>query len=89
MSTLAVLKTNKPNAEFKPKCNVFMGSGVDTYHDFVMVGYDNETMKSTLLMNTDVITLGHAYLMIAKEFNEQYEALSDEDKKRVDSVFKR
>lgn len=86
MSQLRVIAKGKE--EFKPKCNVFSGKGVDTYTDFITVGYDESTGRATLHMNADVMTVGQAIQMLSVEFKSMYDSLSPEQKKDVDSILR-
>lgn len=74
---------------FAPGCTVMLDDSVDKFTDFVTVGWDNNKDNAVIIQNADAITLGFAYLMIAKAFNDSYNSLTDEEKLIVDSSLPR
>jgi hypothetical protein len=73
---LQVLTNDKFRKSFKTSCTVKMDKGVDTFEDFVTVGYNEQTGTTTMLKNADAVTLGKAALMVAAAFRESLEGLS-------------
>jgi hypothetical protein len=60
-----------------------MDKGVDTFDDFVTVGHNPQTGKTTMLKNADALTLGQAYVMVGLAFKEAMAELSPEIRKDV------
>lgn len=71
---------------FKPKCTVNMNSTVDIFNEFVTVGYNEQTGKTTLLQNADALTLGQAYLLISKAFADSLKTLPPEQREELREV---
>ena len=69
---------------FAPGCIVTMDNSIDKLTDFVTVGWDYNKDTAVIIQNADTITLGFAYLMIAKAFKDSYDSLTDEEKSIVD-----
>jgi hypothetical protein len=88
VSQLTVIPGTQKQNNFKPKCSIQLDDKKETYTDFVAVCYSNETGKTTLLQNTDAVTLGQAARMLAQAFIDSYEALSISEKLLVDSILK-
>ena len=88
MTQLQVFTNQNFRSDFKPKCSVQLDNTKETFSDFVVVGHVMETGKTTILQNTDAITLGRAYQMIASAFKDSYDKLSITEKDLVDSVLK-
>lgn len=74
------------NGNNTTKCTVTMDNTVSTFTDFVAVGYDAKSGKTTFLQNTDAVTLGMASKMIMKAFMDAYNALDKKDKLNIDSI---
>lgn len=70
---------DKFKKSFKPKCTIKMDDTVDTFNEFVVVGYDEQTGRTTLLQHADPLTLGQAYLLISKAFANSIQALQPEE----------
>ncbi len=70
---------------FAPSCIVTMDNSIYKFTDFVTVGWDYNKDTAVIIQNADVITLGFAYLMIAKAFKDSYDSLTDEEKLIVDN----
>jgi hypothetical protein len=83
MPQLGLVTNDKFKRSFKTSCTVKMNDTVDTFTDFVAVGYSTETGETTMLHNTDALTLGQAYLMLAKAFNDSMSQLSPEERANV------
>lgn len=81
------LYTNdKFKKSFKPKCTIKMDNTVDTFTDFVAVGYNEQTGKTTLLQNADALTLGQAYLLISMAFADSLKTLPPELREELREV---
>lgn len=52
----------------RPSCTIKLGDTTDKFSDFVTVGHNMETGATTLLHNTDPLTLGHALMLINNAF---------------------
>ena len=63
-----------------------MDNTVDTFNEFVAVGYDEQTGKTTLLQNADPLTLGQAYLLISKAFADSLKTLQPELREELREV---
>jgi len=74
---------------FVPGCTVTMNDSIDRFTDFVTVGWDYNKDIAVIVQNADTITLGFAYLMIAKAFKDSYDSLTDEEKLIVDDSLPR
>jgi len=74
---------------FAPSCTVTMDDSIDRFTDFVTVGWDNNKGNAVIIQNADTITLGFAYLLIAKAFKDSYDSLTDEEKLIVDKSLPR
>ncbi len=74
---------------FVPSCTITMDNSIDRFTDFVTVGWDNNKDNAVIIQNADTITLGFAYLMIAKAFKDSYDSLTDEEKSIVDDALPR
>ena len=74
---------------FVPSCIVTMDNSIDKFTDFVIVGWDYNKDTAVIIHNADAITLGFAYLMIAKAFKDSYDSLTDEEKSIVDETLPR
>jgi len=74
---------------FVPGCTVTMDNSIDKFTDFVAVGWDNNKDSAVIIQNADAITLGFAYLMIAKAFKDSYDSLTNEEKLIVDKSLPR
>ena len=74
---------------FVPSCTVTMDNSIDRFTDFVTIGWDNNKDTAVIIQNADTITLGFAYLMIAKAFKDSYDSLTDEEKSIVDDALPR
>ena len=74
---------------FVPGCTVTMNDSIDRFTDFVTVGWDYNKDIAIIVQNADTITLGFAYLMIAKAFKDSYDSLTDEEKSIVDDSLPR
>jgi citrate lyase synthetase len=72
---------------FAPSCIVTMDNSIDRFTDFVTVGWDYNKDCTVIVQNADTITLGFAYLMIAKAFKDSYDSLTDEERLIVDKTF--
>jgi len=72
---------------FAPSCTVTIDNSIDRFTDFVTVGWDYNKDTAVIVQNADTITLGFAYLMIAKAFKDSYDSLTDEEKLIVDNEF--
>jgi len=88
MTQLRVIAGGK-QSDFAPGCTVTMGSSIDRFTDFVTVGWDNNKDSAVIIQNADAITLGFAYLMIAKAFKDSYDSLTDEERLIVDDTLPR
>ena len=71
---------------FVPGCTVTMNDSIDKFTDFVTVGWDYNKDIAVIVQNADAITLGFAYLMIAKAFKDSYDSLTDEERLIVDKT---
>ena len=69
---------------FVPSCTVSLDDSIDKFTDFVTVGWDHNKDNAVIIQNADTITLGFAYLMIAKAFKDSYDSLTDEERLVVD-----
>ena len=69
-----------------PKCIVNMDDTVDTFTEFVTIGWDVDKDTAVLIQNADTITLGYAYLLIANAFKNSYSQLDEDDKRIVDNT---
>lgn len=65
------------------KCKVQINGEVETFTDFVTVGYNDESGETTIMRNTDAVTLGKALVMIQMAYNESIVGLSDSDMKDI------
>lgn len=74
---------------FAPSCTVTMDDSIDRFTDFVTIGWDNNKGNAVIVQNADAITLGFAYLMIAKAFKDSYDSLTDEERSIVDDSLPR
>ena len=74
---------------FVPGCTVTMDNSIDRFTAFVTVGWDNNKGNAVIIQHTDTITLGFAYLMIAKAFKDSYDSLTDEERSIVDDSLPR
>ena len=74
---------------YVPSCTVTMDNSIDKFTDFVTVGWDHNKDNAVIIQNADAITLGFAYLMIAKAFKDSYDSLTDEEKLIVDKSLPR
>jgi hypothetical protein len=88
MSQLKVIAGGRAKS-FAPSCIVTMNDCIDRFTDFVTVGWDNNKDNAVIIYNADTITLGFAYLMIAKAFKDSYDSLTDEEKLIVDESLPR
>lgn len=77
---------DKFKKSFKPKCTIKMDNTVDTFTEFVAVGYNEQTGKTTLLQNADPLTLGQAYLLISKAFADSLKTLPPEQREELREV---
>jgi hypothetical protein len=74
---------------FIPSCTVTMDDSIYKFTDFVTVGWDYNKDCAVIVQNADAITLGFAYLMIAKAFKDSYDSLTDEERSIVDDSLPR
>jgi len=74
---------------FVPSCTVTMDNSINRFTDFVTVGWDNNKDNAVIIQNADAITLGFAYLMIAKAFKDSYDSLTDAERAIVDESLPR
>jgi len=74
---------------FVPGCTVTIDDSIYKFTDFVTVGWDYNKDTAVMIQNADTITLGFAYLMIAKAFKDSYDSLTDEEKLIVDDSLPR
>jgi len=74
---------------FVPSCTVSLDDSIDKFTDFVTVGWDHNKDNAVIIQNADTITLGFAYLMIAKAFKDSYDSLTDEERSVVDDSLPR
>jgi hypothetical protein len=74
---------------FAPSCTVSLDGSIDKFTDFVTVGWDHNKDNAVIVQNADAITLGFAYLMIAKAFKDSYDSLTDEERSIVDESLPR
>ena len=88
MSQLRVIAGDKVK-RFAPSCTVLLDDSIDKFTDFVTVGWDHNKDTAVIIHNADTITLGFAYLMIAKAFKDSYDSLTDEEKLIVDKTLPR
>ena len=86
MAQLRVIAGDKAK-RFAPGCTVTMDNSIDRFTDFVTVGWDHNKDTAVIIQNADTITLGFAYLMIAKAFKDSYDSLTDEERLIVDKTF--
>jgi len=86
MSQLKVIAGGSTKS-FAPSCTVTMDDSIYKFTDFVTVGWDNNKDSAVIIQNADAITLGFAYLMIAKAFKDSYDSLTDEEKLIIDNEF--
>ena len=85
MAQLRVIAGDKVK-RFAPSCTVLLDDSIDKFTDFVTVGWDYNKDTAVIIQNADTITLGFAYLMIAKAFKDSYDSLTDEEKSIVDKT---
>jgi len=88
MAQLKVITGGRAKS-FAPSCTVTMDNSIDRFTDFVTVGWDHNKDTAVIIHNADTITLGFAYLMIAKMFKDSYDSLTDEEKLIVDKALLR
>lgn len=88
MTQLRVIAGDKAK-RFAPSCTVLLDDSIDKFTDFVTVGWDYNKDTAVIIQNADTITLGFAYLMIAKAFKDSYDSLTDEEKLIVDKALSR
>lgn len=88
MTQLKVIAGDKVK-HFAPSCTVLLDDNIDKFTDFVTVGWDYNKDTAVIIQNADTITLGFAYLMIAKAFKDSYDSLTDEEKLIVDKTLPR
>ena len=88
MAQLRVIAGGKAK-RFAPSCTVTMDNSIDRFTDFVTVGWDNNKDNAVIVQSADAITLGFAYLMIAKAFKDSYDSLTDEERSIVDDSLPR
>ena len=88
MSQLKVIAGDKA-LSYVPSCTVTMDNSIDRFTDFVTIGWDNNKDTAVMVQNADAITLGFAYLMIAKAFKDSYDSLTDEERAIVDDTLPR
>ncbi len=74
---------------FAPSCTVTMDNSIDRFTDFVTIGWDYNKDTAVIVQSADTITLGFAYLMIAKAFKDSYDSLTDEERSIVDDSLPR
>ena len=88
MAQLRVIAGGKAK-RFVPSCTVSLDDSIDKFTDFVTVGWDHNKDNAVIIQNADTITLGFAYLMIAKAFKDSYDSLTDEERLVVDKTLPR
>lgn len=84
MQNLEVIAGGKE--KFKSKCSVMLENTIETFEDYVVLGFDNKTGKATLMHNADALTLAVAQEMIKDAFCSMYKDLSDKEREIVDMV---
>lgn len=75
--------------KLKPKCTVQLENNVQSFDEFVVVGYDRNKANATLTHNTDVMTLALGLEMIKHAFLESYKVLDDKEKEIVDAYLQK
>lgn len=85
---LKLITTGTGKRVMNPSCTIKMDDTANTFRDFVAVGFDNTTGITSLLHNTDAVTLGMAMMMINNAFESAMESLSVEQQADVYSVLK-
>jgi hypothetical protein len=88
MAQLRVIAGDKAK-RFVPGCTITMDNNIDRFTDFVTIGWDYNKDTAVIVQNADTITLGFAYLMIAKAFKDSYDSLTDEERLIVDEALPR
>lgn len=88
MTQLRVIAGDRAE-RFAPSCTVLLDDSIDKFTDFVTVGWDHNKDTAVIIQNADTITLGFAYLMIAKAFKDSYDSLTDEERSIVDDSLPR
>ena len=85
---LQLIVGTKPAGEFKPKCCVQLDDKKESFTSFVAICNDEKTGKTTILQNTDAVTLGQGLQLITLAFKEAYAALTQPERELVDSVLR-
>lgn len=73
--------------QLAPSCIVGIDNSKKRFNDFVTVGYDPVSGQTTMMHNTDIITMGMAARMLLNKFQEMYVDLTEEARLEVDKFF--
>jgi hypothetical protein len=65
---------------------VKMDKEVQTFNNFMAIGYNETTGGFTILQYTDTLTLGQMAVVLNRSFLESYNKLPDRDKLLIDAA---
>jgi hypothetical protein len=82
-TALKLVTNDKFKKTLKTSCTVKMFDTVDTFNNFVAVGYNEDSGKTIILQDADALTLGQAFVMVGQAFKKSLAGLSAEKKELV------
>jgi hypothetical protein len=75
------------NKEFKPKCTVQLDSSVNSFEDFIVIGFTRANGSFTVVHNADILTLATGLEVLAQHIRKMYADLSSDEKLIIDEFF--
>ena len=79
-----ILPDHAKRKEFKPSVVVKMDKKVDTFEEFVVVGYNRKNNQFTMVHNADPLTLAVSLELVKNTMVQTYEAMGPEEKEAFD-----
>jgi hypothetical protein len=73
--------------ELKPKCTVHIDNKVETFSDFVAIGFDKKVGQVKVMHNCDILTLTVGMEVLHNTMNDMYSKMPQAEKDIVDKYF--
>lgn len=74
------------NQVMRPKCTVHLDNIVETFDDFVTLGFVKEKGEVKVVHNCDILTLKVGMEVLARAMCDMYDNMSQEEKDLVDPI---
>lgn len=75
------------NKVLRPKCIVHVNNNIDTYDDFIVLGFNKKDNTIEVRHNCDVLTIHIGLTILSQVMSEMYDKMPQAEKDIVDEYF--